>query len=71
MNVIVTLYDQLNFEKIIEKLLNDKEYDYYFMNSTKHYNIAVNKTNAFLSKFISNPCRDSFIKIIITLTWLC
>ena len=41
-------------------MLNEKEYDYCFINNSKYHYIAVTKPNALLTKFLSKSDGDRF-----------
>ena len=41
-------------KKNVERSFKDKEYDYYFMNTSKYHYIAVTKPNTLLAKPLSN-----------------
>ena len=40
------------FKENAQKLLNDEEYDYSFMNNSKYHYLAVTESNALLDKFL-------------------
>ena len=50
----------ITFKENAQKLLNDEEYDYSFINNSKYHYLAVTESNALLAKFLWKRDRDRF-----------